>query len=143
LHRKFDVRRYLTAFFIGIFAVVGSIVAIDAPANAALGDTSEIDYSLSLGSGQAIYAQDANSLDLSTNLTFEAWYKVSTNDTRVILNKENAYEFGIDPNGKFMYAFQYVGAPWFYKSKYNFYFVLEWAKRLESNRRQDHNEWHS
>lgn len=104
MHRKFDVRRILTAFFAGIFAVAGTVVAIDAPASAAPGDNSEIDYALSLNSGQALSTPDANALDLSANFTIEFWYKVSSTASRMILNKEVAYEFATDADGKFMYA---------------------------------------
>lgn len=39
MHRKFDIRRFLTAIFVGIFAVVGTLVAIEAPARGAISDS--------------------------------------------------------------------------------------------------------
>lgn len=78
MHRKFDVRRYLTAFFIGIFAVVGSIVAIDAPARAAVaGNTSEIDWAGSFtGTNTGPSSSSITPISTSdTTFSTEMWIK--------------------------------------------------------------------
>lgn len=90
-------------------------MAIDAPARAALGDNSEIDYALSLGANQALSTPDANLLDLSANFTMEFWYKTDSIASRMILNKETSYEIGTDANGKFGYALMSGGVwDWHY-----------------------------
>lgn len=79
MHKKFQWRRYLVALFTGIFAVAGLVVAVDAPANAALGDTSEIDYAGSFdgatngASSSTISAISAN----DTSFSVELWIKPS------------------------------------------------------------------
>ncbi|AIC47075.1 InlB B-repeat-containing protein [Rhodoluna lacicola] len=92
MHRKFDVRRYLTAFFVGIFAIVGSIVGIDAPANAVAGDSSTVDYT-----GTFNYTTGPSSASVSpiasndTTFTVEAWVNpaawTSTHDYMVIFGQ--------------------------------------------------------
>lgn len=81
MHRKFDVRRYLTAFFVGIFAIVGTIVAIDSPARAAVaGDSAVIDYTGKFDgtatgpSSSSITPIEAN----DTTFSVEMWIKPST-----------------------------------------------------------------
>ena len=92
MRRKFDVRRYLTAFFIGIFAVAGSIVAIGAPANAVAGDSSTVDYTgtfnYTTGPSGASVSPIASS---DTTFTVEAWVNpatwASTHDYMVIFGQ--------------------------------------------------------
>lgn len=68
-------------------------------AHAAVGDS---DTSMTFNGSSAFQVADANSLDITTSITIEAWVKptgATTSNTYMVLNKENAYQLRI--NGKY------------------------------------------
>ena len=114
MHRKFDVRRFLTAFFVGIFAVVGSIVAIDAPANAVAGDASTVDYALSFnGTTDYLEATEGTQYASRAVYTVEAWAKPSsvtcaTGSLCTIASHDGDWWIGIK-DSKFQYLVYQAG----------------------------------
>ena len=88
MHRKFDVRRIVTAFFVGIFTVLGSIVAIDAPANAANdpGYNATVDSTLNFNAASSQYAStSATVLPGTGNFTAEAWFNETSGTTALAM----------------------------------------------------------
>lgn len=74
---KLKISRHLTAFFVGIFAVTGSIVAVDAPANAAadLGYNATVDSALNFNGTSTHATTSATVIPATGNFTVETWFK--------------------------------------------------------------------
>ncbi|MFM8931176.1 MAG: LamG-like jellyroll fold domain-containing protein, partial [Gemmataceae bacterium] len=62
-------------------------------------------YSLSFdGSNDVVVVPDDNQLDLSANLTLEAWIYPTSSSDGIIFNKENSYEIARFGDGRIQYA---------------------------------------
>lgn len=77
MHKKFSLRRWLTMVVTATFAIVGSIVAIDAPARAAsVGSTSTVDYTGVFASANQQFFSGTFDIDQAAqSFTAEAWVR--------------------------------------------------------------------
>ncbi|MEY4988628.1 MAG: hypothetical protein RI933_261 [Actinomycetota bacterium] len=82
MHKKFSLRRLFTVVFTALFAVVGSIVAIDAPAKAAsFGSDSTVDYNgVFNGTSQYFSGTNFDIDQTSQSFTAEAWVRDTSTD---------------------------------------------------------------
>lgn len=82
MHKKFSLRRLFTVVFTALFAVVGSIVAIDAPAKAAsFGSDSTVDYNgVFNGTSQYFSGTNFDIDNTSESFTAEAWVRDTSTD---------------------------------------------------------------
>lgn len=79
MHKKFSIRRLIGMISAALMISGAGFIAIEAPANAVLGDDSEIDYSTSLdGTSQYWQVDEGTAFNARNVYTASAWFKMSS-----------------------------------------------------------------